>query len=354
MSLKGTLGKWTAAVVMATTVSIGVAEAREFTIASWGGEYQKGQRDIFFAPYAKSKGMEFLEDTYLGGWAQFQAMQETKNIPWDVVQVETAEMARGCEEGLFLQLDWSKIGPKANYVSGAASECGVGVVLVSVVIAYNDDLIGADKPKTLEDFFNVKKWPGKRGLRDDPKHKLEFALMADGVPVGDVYKVLSTPAGVDRAFVKLDEVKPFLQFWKAGAQAPEWLGSGDVVMSTAYNGRVSSAQKSGRNLKMIWDRNTVYLDSWVILKDSAHIETAYGYMKYYSDPKLQAEYSMNVLPYGPSVKDAVQHIPAKVRETLPAGKNVEGAFVTGSAEGIAFWIDNLDELTERWNAWKGQ
>jgi putative spermidine/putrescine transport system substrate-binding protein len=354
MSLRANFGKLATAAVMAVTLSAGVAEARDFTIASWGGEYQKGQRDIFFAPYAKAKGMDFLEDTYLGGWAQFQAMQETKNIPWDVVQVETAEMARGCEEGLFLELDWSKIGPKSNYVPGAATECGVGVVIVSVVVAFNDDLIGADKPKTLEDFFNVKKWPGKRGLRDDPKHKLEFALMADGVAVGDVYNVLSTPAGVDRAFKKLDEVKPFLQFWKAGAQAPEWLAAGDVVMSTAYNGRVSSAQKSGRNLKMVWDRNTVYLDSWVILKDSPHVDAAYGYMKFYSDAKLQAEYSMNVLPYGPSVKDATQHIPAKVMATLPAGKNIDGAFVTGSPEGIAFWVDNLDALTERWNAWKGQ
>ena len=56
-------------------------------------------------------------------------------------------------------------------------------------------------------------------MRQGPKLNLELALMADGVAPDDVYKVLSTEEGVNRAFSKLDKIKPLIQWWKAGAPA---------------------------------------------------------------------------------------------------------------------------------------
>ena len=126
-----------AAVTLAAAAFAGNAAARDFTIASWGGGYQDSQRKHFFKPFGDSRGIKVLEDTYLGGWAQFKAMQETGNRPWDVVQIETSELIRGCEEGLFVKLDWSKIGPKDSFIKPAVSECGLGVVVVSQLVAYN-------------------------------------------------------------------------------------------------------------------------------------------------------------------------------------------------------------------------
>ncbi|NBW25913.1 MAG: extracellular solute-binding protein, partial [Betaproteobacteria bacterium] len=100
---------------------------------------------------------------------------------------------------------------------------------------------GANGPKTLEDFFNVTKFPGKRGLKKDPSVTLEWALMADGVAVNDVYKVLGTPAGVDRAFKKLDTIKSSIVWWTAGAQPPQLLASGEVVMTHSWHGRIVDA-----------------------------------------------------------------------------------------------------------------
>jgi len=42
-------------------------------------------------------------------------------------------------------------------------------------------------------------------------------LIADGVEPKDVYKVLGTPAGVDRAFKKLDTIKKNIVWWESGA-----------------------------------------------------------------------------------------------------------------------------------------
>lgn len=327
-----------------------LAEARDFTIVGWGGAAQDTQRKVFFQPFAEQEGITFQEDTYLGGWGQFQAMQDSGVVPWDVVQVETAEMTRGCEEGMFLELDWSRLGGKEKFIPTAVSPCGAGTIVWAVLLAYNDEKIGDKKPTDFADFWDIETWPGKRGMRAGPKLNLEFALMADGVPPAEVYEALSTPEGIDRAFAKLDELKPHIQWWEAGAQAPEWLAAGDVTMSIAYNGRISGAQEKGVPLMPVWD-NTIYaVDSWVILANSPHIDTGYRFIEFASDPKRQAQNAMH-LPYGPTNVDTVKELPPKVVANLPAGDNLATALFGGSEEATEFWVDHQEELTERWTAW---
>jgi len=321
-------------------------------IASWGGGYQDAQRKHFFKPFGDANGMQVLEDTYLGGWAQFKAMQETNSRPWDVVQVENSELNRGCEEGLFKPLDWSRIGPKDNFVKPAVAECGLGVVGVSQLVAWNPKLT-KNQPSGIADFFDLEKIPGKRGLRDDPKGTLEFALMADGVHVDDVYKVMSTPEGLDRAFAKLDSIKPQIQWWKAGAQAPEWLISGDVVMSTAYNGRIQNANKGGHGLEMLWQNNVLYFDKWVIFADSEHVDTAYAFLKFFADPQREAAFTDDYA-YGQPNREAIRYIKPEVAANLPAGDNIKDALDTGRSDSVEYWLDNSDEIFERWTAWKAK
>lgn len=338
------------AVVLGMSVAAaGSAAARDFTLASWGGAYQDSFRDVFFTPFAKEKGIKLLEDTYLGGWAQFDAMRTTNVYNWDVVQVETTELYRGCEEGVFLKLDWSKIVDKSELLPGAASTCGLGAVIASHVVAYNTQRIGTP-PTTLADFWNTEKWPGKRGMRKGPKYNLELALMADGVEPKDVYKVLSNKGGVDRAFAKLDKIKPQLQLWEAGAQPIQWLNSGDVAMSIAYNGRVHGAVKGGQPIGAVWDKFTYDMDQWVVLAKTEHQKTSYDFLKFYTDPKLQAAVA-TLVGYGvPSVK-ASQYIPEKDLANLPVGDKMKGGLFAGGDEAMAFWLDHNDDLTERWNSW---
>jgi putative spermidine/putrescine transport system substrate-binding protein len=333
-----------------TVGSVVSADARDFTVVGWGGAAQDRQRALYYAPFAKEQGIPFKEDTYLGGWGQFQAMEATGEVPWDVVQVETAEMIRGCEEGTFAELDWSKLPPKSSFIEHAATRCGVGTIVWAVLMAYNADRLKGNEPVTMADFWDTKKWPGKRGMRQGPKLNLEIALMADGVPPADVYKVLATSAGVDRAFAKLDKIKPLVQWWKAGAQAPEWLAAGDVDISIAYSARVVSARKSGVNLKPVWDNAVYAIDSWVILAKSPYKDLGTKYIAFASDPARQVE-SATILPYGPTRVEATKALPPSVSVNVPAGPNLETALFGGSSEANDFWVDRLQELTERWNAW---
>ncbi len=337
-----------AAAVIAGTAA--TAQARDFTIVGWGGASQDRQRVLYFDPFAKEQKIPFKEDTYLGGWGQFQAMQSTGEVPWDVVQVETAEMIRGCEEGVFAELDWSKLPPKDSFIDHAATKCGAGTIVWAVLLSFNADRLKGNEPTAMADFWNTQKWPGKRAMRQGPKLNLEIALMADGVAPADVYKVLATKAGVDRAFARLDKIKPLVQWWKAGAQAPEWLAAGDVDLAISYSARIVNAQKSGVNLKPIWDNSVYAIDSWVILAKSPYRDLGLKYINFASNAARQVE-SAKMLPYGPTLIAAVKDLPEAVSANTPVGNNLKTALYGGSPEANDFWVDRLQELTERWNAW---
>src|SRR5580765_8486796 len=189
-------------VLAALSAVMAGAAARDLTVVSWGGAYQDAQREVYCKPFMAT-GAKMVEESWDGGVGTLRTKVKGGNNNWDVVQVESEELLIGCEEGLYEKLDWAKLGGKDKYLPDAVNDCGVGAIVYSFILAYDGDKIKGDAPKSWADFWNVQKWPGKRALRKGPKIMLEIALMADGVASADVYKMLGTSAGVDRAFKKL-------------------------------------------------------------------------------------------------------------------------------------------------------
>jgi len=322
------------------------AQARPLTVVAFGGASQEAQRTVFFKPFTEQSGTELVEDSYTGGLAKVKAMVESNSVTWDVLQVEDPDLLRGCESGLFEKLDWSKLGGQSPYLASAVSECGIGHIVWSNVIAYNRDNL-KEGPKNWADFWNVEKFPGKRGLRKGAKGNLEFALMADGVAPEKVYELLETEEGVKRAFAKLNELKPHIQWWEAGAQPPEWLASGDVTMSSAYNGRITNANKEGKNFQVVWSGQLYSVDSWAIIKGTDNKTAAENFIKYASSEESTVKYPAYI-PYGVTNKEAIGKIPADIAKELPTST---ANMVSALRENTEFWVDYQDELNERFNAW---
>ena len=129
--------------------------------------------------------------------------------------------------------------------------------------------------------------------------------MADGVKRRRTStRCSATKDGADRAFKKLDELKPNIQWWEAGAQPPQFLVAGDVVMTTAYNGRIDAAQREGKNLKIAWTGGIYDLDYWAIPKGTPNKDAALKFIAFASTPDAQAEYAKNIA-YGPTNKEAL-------------------------------------------------
>ncbi len=332
-----------------TLAALPMLAQAQLTVINFGGANGKAQQKAYFEPFEKASGTKVQQVEYNGEQAKIKAMVETKNISWDVVEVESPDVARGCDEGLFERLDWAKIGNKADFQPAAVKECGVGIFVWSTVMAYDGDKLKAG-PTTWADFWDVKKTPGKRGLRKGARYNLEFALMADGVKPAEVYKVLGTKEGADRAFKKLTELKPNIQWWEAGAQPPQFLVAGDVVMTSAYNGRIDAAQREGRNLKISWTGGIYDLDYWTIVKGSPNKEAAMKFIAFASTPDAQAEYARNI-SYGPTNDKALAKLDPKVLAQLPTSPaNSKDALQFD----IRFWTDAGEALEKRFASWAAQ
>ena len=331
---------------LAVAAFAGQAMARDLSIVSWGGAYQDAQKKIYFEPL-KAGGLALTDESWDGGIGVLRAKIEGGQTPWDVVQVESEELVLGCEEGLFEKLDFTKIGGKDAYLPAAVHDCGVGAIVYNFVLGYDKDKLKDKAPTGWADFFDTKTFPGKRALRQGPKSTLEIALLADGVAPADVYKVLATPEGVDRAFKKLDEIKADIVWWKAGAQPPQLLASGEVVMTSVYNGRIDAANKEGRNFGIVWNGSLYTIDSWVIMKGSPNVDAAYKFLAFVGKPENQAKLPL-AIAYGVTNKAAAPLIPAERLKDLPTDPANLGVSIELST---AFWIEHVESLTERFNKW---
>jgi putative spermidine/putrescine transport system substrate-binding protein len=321
---------------------------REFTVATWGGGYTDNQRAAFFDPFTAASGTKVIDGVYTGGMGELQSMAETGNPIWDVVDFGGPETVAACREGLIEPIDFSRVENIDALGATAEKECGVGFVAWSMILAYNIDLTG-DQPKSWKDFWDLEKYPGKRGLRNSPQYALEGALFADGVSDAEVYKLLATEEGVDRAFAKLDEIKEHIHWWSQGAQPPELLKNESIVMSTSYVGRVLAAAKEGAPVALGWDDGFHSTSYWVIVKDSPNQDDAYDYINFTTAPKPLAEFGA-VQGMAPLHKDSAALIPVEKLKDLPAGKNL----MHQHALSDEFWVDNLETLTNRFNTWVAQ
>ena len=335
-------------IAVAAVMAIPAMAQSQITVVNFGGANGAAQKKAYFEPFEKT-GTKVVQVEYNGEQAKIKAMVEAKKVTWDVVEVESPDINRGCDEGLFEKLDWSKLPPKGDFQPAAVHECGVGAFVWSTVMAYNADKLKT-APVTWADFWDVKKFPGKRGMRKGPRYNLEFALMADGVAPADVYKVLATKDGADRAFKKMTELKPNIQFWEAGAQPPQFLVAGDVAITTAYNGRIDAAQREGKNLGITWTGGIYDLDFWVMPKGTPNKAAAEKFIAMAASVEEQAEYTKHI-SYGPTNNKALAKIDPKILAMLPTSP---ANSKTALQFNISFWADQGEALEKRFAAWAAQ
>jgi putative spermidine/putrescine transport system substrate-binding protein len=332
---------------LAMLAGCGRATVRPLTVVGWGGTSQDAHRRAYWTSFSKSTGIPLREDTWNGGIGVLRAKAQGGDPGWDVIQVETEETILGCEEGVFAPLDWKALGGRGAFLPITVQDCGVGAMVWSYLIGYDGNRF-ADGPKTWADFWDVKKFPGKRGMRRTPKYTLEIALMADGVPPSDVYRVLATPAGLDRAFHKLDQLKPYIVWWQSVSQVPDLIASGELAMSVTSPGRLLIANRTeGRNFKVVWDGNITAVDFWAVLKNSPREADAMRLVEYMTRPENQIQLP-KFIPTGLSNKKAIaQMTPAEIADTPEDPRNMHGALTLDGN----FWVENSDQLTQRFNAW---
>ncbi len=342
-----------AVLFLAGLSTLAPAAADDITVTSWGGAYSMSQREAYYKPYTAETGITVLEDEWNADVSQIRVQVETGNYKWHVVDVETDHVIAGCDEGVLEEIDYEKLGGRERFLPGAAHDCGVATISWATIYAYDGDIYPETgvHPQSMADFFDTERFPGKRAMWKTPKINLEFALIADGVPAVEVYDLLSTEDGLDRAFAKLATIKDHIIWWDAGAQAPQLLADGEVIMTTAYNGRIYNANvKEGRNFVIVWDGQAIDYDFWVIPMGHPEADKGMDFIVFASRPEIQSQQS-RYISYGPTTYEALEKINPEILPDLPtAHENMKNAF---SVDAL-WWADRREELTERFHVWLAQ
>lgn len=287
------------------------ADQQSLTIATWGGSYESAQQKALFDPFEAATGIQINTQYYNGELAILKG-----DLVPDIIDMTMDDALLACEQNLVQRLELSKIlapspdglKPEKDFIAGALLPCGVAHMSYSTLIAYDDRAFTGEKPQTIADFFDVKRFPGKRALRKQPSAVLEWALMTEGVPINQIYDLLSTDRGMRLAFRRLDSIRDHIIWWEELKEPAALLKSGQVVMSSGFNGRFFDAQTHGDTITMIWDGQIVDWDVWVVpLKTGQTNNSINKFLRYATQSEKMAHLAEHI-PYGPSRLSALKRI----------------------------------------------
>ena len=329
------------------------------TFTSWVGPYMRSQMLGFVQPYEAQNNIRVNVESYNGGISEIRDQVESANVTWDVVDLTQADSIRACNEGLLERIDNISL-PNGNdgtpakddFVEGALNPCGVGVIVWATAFAYSTDAFSNTKPSTIADFFDTKKYPGARAIRNDPTVIMEWALMADGVDRDNVYRTLETPEGVKQALKKMDAIKGGLQIWQTGREPVRLLNAGDVAMSMVWATTGATASKEpGANFEMIFDGRVIELDLFGIPKGSRYKEEALNFIRFASSTQSLAD-MVSHLPNGPTRKSSLGLLSDETLAQIPNGPAYDSKLsILSDAQ---WWSKNHAALEEAFRAWVAQ
>jgi len=318
--------------------------ASPLTVADPGGAWTPASDAAFVKPFEKATGAQvnhIARQHYPS--VEIKANVEAKSYTWDVVIATDADVYELNKNGDLLEkLDWDTPDMK-EIMPEARKPDWMGTDTYATIIAYRTDKFGKQGPQSWADFWDVKKFPGRRGMHKHPIDTLEEALMADGVPKDKLY-----PLDMDRAFKKLDEIKPHVSvWWTGGAQTTQMLQSGEVDMLPTWNARAQVVIDAGKPVALSWNQGIYSLEGWVIPKGDPNAALGRKFVAFCANAKRQAEF-VSQLSYGPTNPRAYDYIPKERAKFLPTAPD---NFKLLTQSSTAWWGKNKEKAIERFNGW---
>ncbi|MEP4197801.1 MAG: extracellular solute-binding protein [Aliishimia sp.] len=369
MKLANTLMATTALSFAAASAMADGHMSGSMTVVSWGGAYQSSQQRAYSEPYAENnEGLEVIwDESSAEAVSKLRAMDEAGNVTWDVVDVVAADALRLCDEGLAMEIDADEMLAAAPDGTSASDDfgdllvgdCFIPQIVYSTTVGYRTDLVGDTAPTDICSIFDTEAYPGKRALEKRPINNMEWALLCDGVAKGEVYDVLATAEGQEKALAKLATIKDDVIWWSAGADTPQLLADGEIIMGSTYNGRLFSLiEEQNQPVGMLWDAQVYDLDGWIIPANLPEDRQARAldFIRFATDTQRLADQA-KYISYGPARAssaplvgkhadlgiDMAPHMP-----TDP--KNAQNTFLYN----YEFWADYRDDIDAKFQSWLAQ
>ncbi|BAM86933.1 putative AttC protein [Bradyrhizobium oligotrophicum S58] len=332
------------------TAGAAFAEQKEVVVATTGGVFNQAISEIWFEPFTKQTGIKVK--TVVATDAQMrskaQAMFEAKDVAWDMIN-NVDILAASAQNRAFTEdlTEFCKqFAERRDLANDTCNASGVKITYNATLLAFNADKFKGLPPQTWADFWNVKDFPGPRALPNfgDPWRVLAAALLADGVATDQLF-----PLDLDRAFKKLDQIKPQVSlWWKTGDQSQQGFRGGDYVMGMIWGTRVSALKAEGQPVQQSYDQAFMLADTMQILKNSPNGEGAQALLKFYLEtPAVQAKFAEK-FGVTPVSQDAIKLMSDEGRAKIPTSSE---AFKKIIKHDPAWINDNQARILEAWNAW---
>lgn len=230
--------------VVPYAVAAGDAEAaaNEIVMWDWGGDAEKCHGQAFLAPFAKDNSLTYRIDTSGPLQGKIKQMVESGHVTADVCDADAFDGIALGKLGDLEAIDYNTVS-KQKVLEGFAWTYGISIVFYGYGFMYDTEKFKDNPPTTWADFWDLKKYPGKRSLYKWGNGAIEAALMADGVAKDKVY-----PCDIDRAIDKVKQIKADTFFWGSGAEGEQMVVNGEVSMGMVWVNRAKAvgADTNGR------------------------------------------------------------------------------------------------------------
>ncbi len=314
-------------------------------VCSWGGALQKAQRTAYFQPFEKLCGIKVVESEGPDA-VKVKAMVDTGNVEYDVGEFDRADVINLEKKGAYWELidyslfDTQHIDPVFRY------KYAIDMLPYAQMMAFRTDAFGGRKPSGWKEFWDQKAFPGPRTMSSGTGGvlpELEFAEIAAGTPAEKVY-----PIDIDAAYASLSKVKSaVVKWWTAGAMPAQMLADKEVLLATAWNGRIDAIQRAGAPVEILWDQGMLRNDAWAIPKNAPNRVNAQKFSAFITMPVAQARLSM-LIPYGFVNSAAASYLSAERLKVLPTAPAIRNRLFVFSSQ---WWADNEDAVGKKWASW---
>lgn len=296
-----------------------------------------------FVDKTRDRGLDVAYDIPVD-YAKLETQVKSGNVSWTLVEADPWWAIAHCGQ---------LIEPTGVRVPNLPSEldsgrCGLSGDTFAFMPAYDAKLFPTDPPKTWQDFFDTKKYPGKRAVwgSNAVSGIIEGALLADGVSPQNLY-----PLDIQRALRKLDTIKGSLTFYDTLAQALEIMQSRNAAFVVGTNIPGYAQAKEGGSFKPMWDHALLSWDAYVV-PNGADAVAAKASLQEIARPANQAKFA-ELTGFGPASGDAKPKLNTQQDQWSPAGTR----YAKKENQSLAIPMDqhyyakHFDEVSAAWTQW---
>ena len=351
--------------VVATGSSGALADdAPVLRVLSWGGAYERAQREAWFDPFTEATGVEVRVDEYSGGVDVLREVADRGEVPWDLIDFTMSDAMAACDQGLLQRLSPEILEaapdgtpPRRDFLDGALGDCAIAHTVFATVVAYDRTAFPGKRPTSIDALFDTDRFPGKRALQRSPSANLEWALLSYNVPRQELYGLLSTERGLRLALRRLDSLGNSIRWWEEAETPARLLADGEVVMASGYNGRFFDVMvNEGAPVEILWDAQIREFETWAVPRGAGNPDLAREFIGFATTTDRLVAFARH-LPYGPARRSGAEQVTTHESTGIDMRLHVPSHPLNAERavrKDEAWYASVHDRINERFLAWLEQ